>query len=138
MAIDLLPTAERPGWLSVSPLSSGPSLVVVVAGEADWETTPQLREQLIAALAYGPRSMVLDLADLTFCNVEGMRALLEVLDAAQRTGADVAIRGMSRSTSCLHRTVTAHRRTRCPRGRPWAEAFDAMFPSRTGEGMSSG
>ena len=112
MAIDLLPVSgPPPGSLSVSPLSVGPSLVVVVAGDADWGTANQLRDELTAALSYGPKSLILDLADLTFCNMEGLRALIEVVEVAQRGGADVAWRGMSELLSDLHRTYAADRRS---------------------------
>lgn len=112
MAVDLLPlSGPSPGWLSVSPLSAGPSLVVVVAGEADWGTASQLRDQLTAALAYGPQSVALDLTDLTFCNLTGLRALIEVVEVAQRAGADVVLRGTPELLSCLLRTYAAHRRT---------------------------
>ena len=79
----------------VSPLSAGPSLVVVVAGEADWGTASQLRDQLTAALAYGPQSLVLDLTDLNAANlgVSKRHAMIrrsgsgfEVLDLSSRNG----------------------------------------------------
>jgi anti-sigma B factor antagonist len=95
----------------VSSFSAGPCLVVVVAGEADCLTAPQLRDQLTAALAYGPRSLILDLTDLVFCNLLGLRALLDVIETARQGGVDVAMRGMSRQLSCLHRRYAAHART---------------------------
>ena len=106
----------RSSVLSVSPVSVGSCLIVVVAGEADWITAPELRERLTAALAYGPQSMVLDLTDLEFCNVVGLRALLEVVAAARQVGVQVAMRGMSRQLSCLHRMFVAHRRGGLPGG----------------------
>lgn len=107
----------RSTGLSVSPVSVGPCLVVVVAGEADWVTAPRLREQLAAALAYVPQSLVLDLTDLEFCNSPGLRALLEPVEAARQAGVHVEMRGMSRQLSSLHRAFVAHRRTDTQRGR---------------------
>ena len=88
--------------LSVSPCSAGPRLVVVIGGEADWTTADQLREGMAAALAYGPRSMVLDLTDLTFCDLQGLRALLAAVEAAEQDGVDVTLHGMSRQVTRLY------------------------------------
>ena len=109
MLSDPLPESRPPGWLSVSPFSAGPCLVVVVAGEADCLTALQLRDQLTAALAYGPRSLILDLTDLEFCNLRGLRALIEVVEGARLGGVDVAMRGMSPELSSLHRRYAAAR-----------------------------
>ena len=110
MVIDQLLTCSPPE-LSVSPVSVGPCLVVVVAGEADWVTAPQLREQLTAALAYDPQSLVLDLTDLEFCNSPGVRALLEAVDVARQAGVHVEMRGMSPLLTCLHRAFVTHHGT---------------------------
>ena len=138
MAIDLLPDHAPHGWLSVSPLSAGPSLVVTIAGEADWGTAPQLREQLIAALAYGPQSLVLDLTDLTFCNSQGLRALLEAVEGAQQAGVNVAMRGMSELVACLHRLWGAHRRTGGQLGCLLVETPAWRSPSGEAGSMSAG
>lgn len=122
MVTDQLSRTRPPG-LSVSPVSVGPCLVVVVAGEADWITAPELREQLTAALSYGPQSLVLDLTDLEFCNSSGLRALLEAVEVARLAGVRVEMRGMSHQLSDLHRMFLAHRggggqRGRLPSGVP--------------------
>ena len=104
--------------LSVSPLSAGPLLIVAVDGEVDWATACQLREQLAAALAYGPQRMILDLTELRFCNLEGVRTLVEVTEAARQAGVDVALRGMSRLVSYMHCAVTATRRSGTARSAP--------------------
>lgn len=100
MSIDPV-TESPPRWLSVSAVSSGPCLVVAVAGEADWNTADQLRDQLTQALAYGPRSVILDLADLEFCNLRGLDALNEFCEVAQKSSVDVSIRGISRQLRWL-------------------------------------
>jgi len=55
--------------------------------------------------------LILDLTDLEFCNLRGLRALLGVVETAQLGGVDVAMRGMSRQLSCLHHRYAAHART---------------------------
>lgn len=114
----VIPTLECTSLgLSVSPVSAGACLVVTVAGEADWVTAPQLREQLTAALAYGPRLLVLDLTDLVFCNSIGLRALLGTVEEARQAGVQVEMRGMSWQLSRLHRTFVTHRRAGWQPGR---------------------
>lgn len=105
MLVQQLPERRFSSALSVSPCSAGPGLVVVIGGEADWTTADQLREELAAALAYGPRSAVLDLTDLVFCNLRGLAALLEAVEVARRSGTDVTLRGMSRQLTWLHASL---------------------------------
>lgn len=111
MVTEPMRESRPPGWLSVSSFSAGPCLIVVLSGDADCVTAPRLRQELTAALAYGPRSMVLDLTDVEFCNLDGLRALLGAVETAQAAGVDVAMRGMSRQLSRLHRAYGAHRRS---------------------------
>lgn len=94
-----------PQCMSVSAVSSGPCLVVAVAGEADWNTADQLRDQLAQALAYGPRSVILDLAYLEFCNLRGLGVLNDFCDVAQKSSVDVSIRGMPRQLRWLFDTL---------------------------------
>ena len=103
MTIDFLSEC-RPQGLSVSAVSSGPCLVVAVAGEADWVTAGQLRDELTAALAYGPRSVILDLTDLGFCNLRGLGALHDFCEVAQRASVEVTVRGMPRQLGWLIHT----------------------------------
>ena len=102
---------RRSVGLSVSPCSTGPSLVVVIGGEADWMTAGQLRDGLAGALAYGPRSAVFDLTDLAFCNLQGMRALVAGVETAERAGVAVTLHGMSRQLTWLHEFFHAGRAT---------------------------
>jgi len=94
-----------PQWLSVSAVSSGACLVVAVAGEADWVTADQLRDQLTQALAFGSQSVILDLAGLEFCNLRGLGALHDFCDVAEQAAVDVTIRGMPRQLTWLIDTI---------------------------------
>ena len=123
MIVEQLCERPSPAGLSVSPCSAGPALVVVIGGEADWTTADQLREGLAAALAYGPRSLVLDLADLNFCNLQGLRALLAAVEVAERAGVDVTLHGMPPQLRWLYDRFRAGRGTngrQCPSGLPGA------------------
>ena len=111
MFMEHMSEGRAPEGLSVSACSAGPRLVVVVVGEADWATADRLREGLAAALAYGPRSMVLDLTDLVFCSLHGVRALLAAVETAERAGVDVTWHGVSRQLEWLYDFVQAGRGT---------------------------
>ena len=107
--------------LSVSPCSAGPRLVVVIGGEADCVTADQLRAGLAAAHAYGPRSMVLDLTDLVFCSLQGLRALVAAVETAEEAGVDVTLHGMSQQLTWLYDIFQAERAT-------YAKAVPARSP----------
>ena len=111
MVVEQLSERLAPARLSVSPCSAGPSLVVVIGGEADWMTADRLREGLIGALAYGPRSVVLDLTDLVFCDLQGLRALVAGVETAERAGVAVTLHGMSRQLTWLYDFFQAGRRS---------------------------
>ena len=90
--------------LTVSSSLSGQEMTIAVAGEADWATADLLERQLVAALTPEVVWLVLDLAELTFCNLRGLGALHEAVEVARRCGIDVTVRGMSRQLSRLHDT----------------------------------
>jgi anti-anti-sigma factor len=71
---------------------SGEVIVVQVAGEVDLSTTAVLRDALADSLARGPCALVVDLAALTFCDVGGLRLLVEsgIGAAGQEIGYAVA------------------------------------------------
>lgn len=50
--------------------------VLVLAGDVDLCSSPQLCEVIDRALAAGPRCLTIDLDDLRFCDCSGLRALI--------------------------------------------------------------
>lgn len=86
------PVTTPPGRLLVLPMPDGPRVVAVVAGEADLATAPRLRNGLVDCLVYRPRSLVIDASDLTFCDLNGLDALVEAVVVVERAGVSVAIR----------------------------------------------
>ena len=85
-------TTTPPGRLLVLPMPDGERVVAVVAGEADLATAPRLRTGLLDCLGYRPRSLVIDASDLTFCDLNGLDALVEAVVVAERAGVNVVIR----------------------------------------------
>lgn len=83
------------GALIVLPFLDGPRTVVVVAGDADGLTASRLQEQLIGTLAFGTRSLVVDLTDLAVCDLQGAGALSAAVQVAEARGVAVSLRGQS-------------------------------------------
>lgn len=96
------PFARQSCSLTVSSSASGRYMSIAVAGEADWSTADLLEQQLVAALTPEVVSLALELGELTFCNLRGLGALHEAVEAARKAGIDVTVRGMSRQLSRLH------------------------------------
>jgi anti-sigma B factor antagonist len=61
----LVTRAEQDGWA-----------VVTVAGEMDLISSPAVRQKVHDAVAEGQRSVVLDLADVRFCDSSGVGVLI--------------------------------------------------------------
>ncbi|MEV5343892.1 STAS domain-containing protein [Streptomyces sp. NPDC052676] len=71
---------------------TGPVLKII--GDLDYSTAPELRAQLsVLALQPGQR-LVLDLADMEFCDSSGITALIAARNHAQAAQADVALAGV--------------------------------------------
>ncbi len=60
--------------------------VVVVAGEVDLATVPELRDALSRVIASVPRGVVVDLAAVEFMDASGVGALVGAATEAARTG----------------------------------------------------
>nr|WP_239521386.1 STAS domain-containing protein [Blastococcus saxobsidens] len=77
-------------------------MVIVVAGEADWTTADRLLDQVLDALGPPVERLTLELGGLTFCNLRGLGALHQAVEAARGFGIDVTVRGMSGQLAWLH------------------------------------
>ncbi len=88
--------------LSLSSSLRGGDLTLAAAGELDWTTADAFADEVIAHLAPALRTVVVDVAGLTFCNLRGLGALRQAVAVARRAGIDVTLRGMSRQLSWLH------------------------------------
>ncbi|WP_219414109.1 STAS domain-containing protein [Pseudonocardia nigra] len=91
---DLLhvPVGEpRPGVRVLSP-----------AGEVDLCTAPLLRDAAFAAVAAGPRHLVVDLCGVTFCGSTGLVVLMDARRHAQAHGVGFRTAG---ATRCVRRVL---------------------------------
>ncbi|MFF4012723.1 STAS domain-containing protein [Streptomyces sp. NPDC001717] len=73
-------------------------LVVHVGGEMDIDRAPMLRNALHTAITRpgGPDEIIVDLADLFFCDSAGLNALLQARHTAQEHGKQLILRAPQR------------------------------------------
>ncbi|MFI6847742.1 STAS domain-containing protein [Kitasatospora sp. NBC_00085] len=93
--------------------------VVRARGEIDIDTAPRLRRELTAALAAN-RDVVVDLAEVTFMDCSGLRALVQARNQADRQGKHLVLRGAGRPVARLLGLTGLTRRlaTPCHRSAP--------------------
>ncbi len=91
------------GVLQIGRFTSDGELVLVIAGELDISTAPQLRDQLGAGLAARPPVVLVDLSGLRFCDLRGSDALHDAVSMAAAAGSAMRFRGMSPRLAWLQR-----------------------------------
>ena len=72
---------------------AGSTLVVRIAGELDEETLSAIGQEVMAAVATG-NAVVLDVAELTFCDSHGIGMFIAAAAKARAQGTDFAVRGL--------------------------------------------
>jgi anti-sigma B factor antagonist len=75
----------------VSCVEAGPTERFRLYGELDMLSAPVLARELAAAARRRPRKIVLDLRELTFMDVSGLRAILDAARSTKRFGGGLAI-----------------------------------------------
>ncbi len=68
------------------------SAVLRLVGELDLATVPVLRESVDNVVGPHLRALVVDLSDLTFVDVKGLRALFDARQTATAAGAEFELR----------------------------------------------
>jgi anti-sigma B factor antagonist len=69
----------------------GPAARLALRGELDMLSAPLLARELEAVSRRHPSRIVLDLADLTFMDVSGLRAILDAARSARRDGGALVV-----------------------------------------------
>jgi anti-sigma B factor antagonist len=77
-------------WTS-STEQTAAALVVRLSGELDYPGAPQLEALLAAALDTKPAVLVLDLAEVAFCDSSSLQVLLRIADRALEQGTGFAL-----------------------------------------------
>lgn len=70
--------------------------VLTVVGEIDMVTVPQLDEAMASVALTGPRDLVLDLANVTYMDSTGLRALVNGLRMAREQQVNLKLRNAPR------------------------------------------
>jgi anti-anti-sigma factor len=73
-------------YLNVSVREQGQSIVIELDGELDLGSTPQLEQALDYAQRDQPPLVVVDLANLRFTDMAGLRVLMDAQDQSDREG----------------------------------------------------
>ncbi|MGX7828088.1 STAS domain-containing protein [Actinokineospora sp. 24-640] len=76
--------------IDVGESRDGGSRVVAVAGELDFATSPRLFDA-VAPIAAGGQGVVLDMAEVTFCDSSGLNALVRLHKAAMAAGGSLCL-----------------------------------------------
>lgn len=90
-----------PDVVRVTARCDGDELVVTLHGEADACSGPGLRAELVSVLQQPRGTVVVDLADLHFCDLGGMDAISDFVGHAAELGIRVRLCGMSDLTRRL-------------------------------------
>lgn len=83
--------------LTVQTARRGDLAVVSVAGELDMATAPQLEEEIAALLARGESRLVLDLAEVSFCDSTGLSVFVRTRNRCQDAGGRLRIAAAPRA-----------------------------------------
>ncbi|MBM7173223.1 STAS domain-containing protein [Streptomyces sp. G44] len=65
--------------------------IATVVGDMDVRTAPALRDQALEIIEQGPPHVVLDLAQVGFCDSSGLSALIGVWHAARTAGGSLSL-----------------------------------------------
>jgi anti-anti-sigma factor len=100
-AVAASPGTARSGAVSVcsweldtEPAPTSPIVVLRVAGEIDLLTVPVLEQALDAAVDQRPGDLVVDLAGVGFCCVQGFALLANAAATAQTNGTGYVVSGL--------------------------------------------
>ena len=95
-------TDEPTGPILELTVDGGPTTTVVLAGELDPATAPNLRDA-VGDLVADPdvERVVLDLSGLTFLDSSGLRVFVTAREELRERGAELVLRGPSANTQRL-------------------------------------
>ena len=87
-----------PGSLQICVSRQGTSALAELRGELDAGTAQQLREEMLALVSDGVRTLVLDMAGLALIDSTGLGVLVGVLKRVLQHGGELQLRAPRRST----------------------------------------
>ncbi|MET7644198.1 STAS domain-containing protein [Streptomyces sp. NPDC005426] len=91
--------------LTITAHASATGTVLEIAGDLDHATAPELRRVVDSLTQTRGQLLVLDLADLRFCDSSGITALLVARNLTAERGADIALAAVPANTARILRIV---------------------------------
>jgi anti-sigma B factor antagonist len=77
--------------VSFDETEEGDAAVLVVRGEVDLSSAPQLRQRLLGLATGGPRTVVVDLTGVSFIDSTGLGVLVSALKRLRAEGGDLRL-----------------------------------------------
>ena len=92
-ALPAVPREDNDDQITITVRADGPRSLIVVGGEVDMLTSPQLRATVLDQLgdSGGVQLVVLDLDAVTFLGTSGLAVLIEVREAAHMAGVELRL-----------------------------------------------
>jgi anti-sigma B factor antagonist len=92
-ALPAVPREDNDDQITITVRADGPRSLIVVGGEVDMLTSPQLRATVLDQLGEtaGVQLVVLDLNAVTFLGTSGLAVLIEVREAAHMAGVELRL-----------------------------------------------
>lgn len=84
--------APRPGWLSISSVSTDGTIRISLEGELDLASARKMEERLEAIGNEAPARVIVDLGKVTFIDSTGLRVLLLADARARDAGYELVLR----------------------------------------------
>jgi anti-sigma B factor antagonist len=101
--------ADRPLRMQLSTDGQHAEAVIAVGGHLDLDGAPALVDLARSALEDHPQELVISIADATFVDSGGLRAILEIKDVSERGGTSFALRDVPpRISRLLEMTGLSH------------------------------
>ncbi|MDT7575076.1 MAG: anti-sigma factor antagonist [Pseudonocardiales bacterium] len=87
------PRGDNDDQITITVRADGPRSLIIVGGEVDMLTSPQLRATVLDQLSEtaGVQLVVLDLNAVTFLGTSGLAVLIEVREAAHMAGVELRL-----------------------------------------------
>jgi anti-anti-sigma factor len=87
------------------PVHNGPAEVVIIRGELDLATYPEVSRVLVEHLDRVDDTLQIDLSDVTFFAAAGVHMLLETAELARQRGITLRIGPLSRTVAMVVKTT---------------------------------
>lgn len=95
--------------MNVAVRQRGETRIVDVAGQLTFESTPDLRSELLQALKQSPTALLVNLTRVSYMDSSGIATLIEGLKAAKGQKTPFGLFGLSRNTRSVLELVRLDR-----------------------------